>query len=104
MNTRDVDHAVLRGGGFLAFPDGRGPHPGVVVIHEAYGVNDNIKTITTRLAENGHVGLAVDLFTDRIPALCMARYMAGMLRGSVDRFGVSDLKVALGHLATLPEV
>jgi carboxymethylenebutenolidase len=96
MNTRDIDHAVLKGGGYLAFPDGSGPHPGVVVIHEAYGVNDNIKKITTRLAENGYVGLAVDLFSDRIRALCMARYMAGMLRGSVDRFGVDDLKGAIG--------
>jgi carboxymethylenebutenolidase len=104
MNTRDVDHAVLKGGGFLAFPDGNGPHPAVVVIHEAYGLNDNIKNITTRLAENGYAGLAVDLFSDRVRALCMARYMAGMLRGSVDRFGVGDLKAALGYLATLPEV
>src|ERR1700693_3450199 len=30
--------------------------------------------------------------------------MAGMLRGSVDRYGISDLKVALTHLAALHEV
>jgi carboxymethylenebutenolidase len=34
----------------------------------------------------------------------MARYMAGMLRGSVNRFGVEDLKLALSYLAGLPEV
>jgi carboxymethylenebutenolidase len=104
MNTRDVDHAVLRGGGFLVLPDGNGPHPGVVVIHEAYGLNDNIKKITARLAASGYASLAVDLFAGRNRAVCMARFMAGMLRGSVDRFGVSDLKDALSHLTSLPEV
>jgi carboxymethylenebutenolidase len=108
VQTRDVDHSILKGGGFLALPDaagdGHGSHPGVVVIHEAYGLNDNIKDITRRFAESGYVALAVDLFADRNKALCMARYMAGMLRGSVDRPGVPDLKLALSHLMTLPEV
>jgi carboxymethylenebutenolidase len=105
VQTRDVDHSILKGGGFLAFPDGAAaPHPGVVVIHEAFGLNDNIKDVTRRFAENGYVALAVDLFADRNRALCMARYMGGMLRGSVDRPGISDLKLALSHLMTLPEV
>src|SRR5438874_11256289 len=34
----------------------------------------------------------------------MARYMAGMLIGSVNRYGVDDLKSALTFLAKLPEV
>jgi carboxymethylenebutenolidase len=34
----------------------------------------------------------------------MARFMTGMLAGSVNRFGISDLKAALTHLAGLPEV
>jgi carboxymethylenebutenolidase len=104
MVTRDVDRAELKGGGYLALPDGGGPHPGVVVIHEAYGLNDNIKDITRRFADSGYVGLAVDLFSDRNRALCMARYMAGMLIGSVHRAGIDDLKEALTHIAKQPEV
>jgi carboxymethylenebutenolidase len=104
LQTRDVDHSILKGGGFLALPERQGPHPGVVVIHEAYGLNDNIKDITRRFAENDYVALAVDLFSNRNRAVCMARYMAGMLRGSVDRPGIADLKFALSHLTTLPEV
>jgi carboxymethylenebutenolidase len=104
MQTRDVDRTQLKGGGYLALPDGNGPHPGVVVIHEAYGLNDNIKDITRRFADSGYAALAVDLFSDRNRAICMARYMAGMLRGSVDRAGVPDLKSALTHLAAQPEV
>jgi carboxymethylenebutenolidase len=71
----------------------------VVVIHEAYGLNDNIKDITRRFADEGYVALAVDLLSDRNRAVCMARYMAGMLLGSVNRYGINDLKSALTFLA-----
>ena len=104
MKTRDVAHSILKGGGFLALPDGDGQHPGVVVIHEAYGLNDHIRDVTQRFADEGYAALAVDLFSDRNRAICMARYMAGMLRGKPDRAGVPDLKLALSYLAGLPEV
>jgi carboxymethylenebutenolidase len=99
MQTRDIDHGSVKGGGYLAAPDGSGPHPAVVVIHEAYGLNDNIKDITRRLADTGYVALAVDLFSGRNRAVCMARYMGEMLLGSVNRHGINDLKAALTYLA-----
>jgi carboxymethylenebutenolidase len=104
MKTREIDPGDLKGGGYLALPDGNGPHPGVVVIHEAYGLNDNIRNITGRFAEQGYAALAVDLFSGRNRAVCMARFMAGMLAGSVHRYGIADLKASLTHLAGLPEV
>src|SRR6202049_806524 len=104
MRTREIDGRELKGGGYLALPDSNGPHPGVVIIHEAYGLNDNIKDIAGRFAEQGYAALAVDLFSDRNKAVCMARYMAGMLVGSVQRYGIADLKASLTHLAAMPEV
>ncbi|OLB98342.1 MAG: dienelactone hydrolase family protein [Chloroflexi bacterium] len=104
MRTRDITTSELKGGGYLALPDTAGPHPAVVVIHEAFGLNDNIKQISDRFADAGYAALAVDLFTDRNRAICMARYMAGMLMGSVNRYGIDDLKSALTFLAKLPEV
>jgi carboxymethylenebutenolidase len=104
MKARDIDRDDLKGGGFLAMPDTKGRLPGVVVIHEAYGLNDGIKAITRRFAGEGYAALAVDLFGGRNRAVCMARFMAGMLRGSVDRFGVGDLKQALTYMSSLPEV
>src|SRR3712207_4410983 len=89
---------------YLARPEGEGPFPGVVAIHEALGLNDNIKDISQRFAGEGYVALAVDLFATRNRAVCMARIIGGTLRGSPDRFGVPDLKAALGVLAEQPSV
>jgi carboxymethylenebutenolidase len=104
MNERAIDPVELKGGGFLASPAGPGPHPGVVVIHEAYGLNDNIKDIARRFAKAGYVALAVDLFAGRNRAVCMTRYMMGMLLGSVNRYGINELKTALTLLARNPDV
>jgi carboxymethylenebutenolidase len=104
MQTREIATSELRGGGYLAVPDGNSPHPGVVVIHEAFGLNDHIKDVTRRLADAGYATLAVDLFTGRNRAVCMARYMAGAVGGSVNRYGVEDLKSALTLLATMTNV
>jgi carboxymethylenebutenolidase len=104
MQTRKITTTELKGGGYLALPDGDGPHPGVVVIHEAYGLDSHIVDVTHRFANAGYAALAVDLFTDRIRAVCMARYMAGFLTGSIHRYGIDDLKSGLTFLAKLPEV
>src|SRR5260370_21387890 len=48
MQTREISARELMGGGYMALADGPGPHPGVVVIHEAYGLNDQINDVTRR--------------------------------------------------------
>jgi carboxymethylenebutenolidase len=49
--------------GFLAMPrDAAEPLPGLIVIHEWWGLNDNIRAMTRRLAGEGYVALAVDLY------------------------------------------
>src|ERR1700693_225957 len=104
MKTSEIDPSVLKGGGYLALPDTPGPHAGIVVIHEAYGLNENIKDIAGRFADQGYAALAVNLFGGRNRAVCMARYMTGILAGSVNRYGIGELKGALTYLAGLPEV
>ncbi len=104
MQTREIATTELKGGAYLALPDGKGPHPGVVVIHEAFGLNDHMRDVARRFAAEGYAGLAVDLFTGRNRAICMARYMTGMLLGSVNRYGIDDLKSALTFLAKHPEI
>jgi carboxymethylenebutenolidase len=89
--------------GYLAQPDGDGPFPALVVVHEAFGLNDDIRSITQRFAAEGYLALAVDLFSGRNQALCMARLFAGMLRNSLEHGGVRDLQDALTYLAQHPK-
>lgn len=89
---------------FLALPESTAPGPGVVVIHEAYGLNDDIRGVSRRFAEIGYAALAVDLFSGRNRAVCMFRMMSGMVAGSLERFGMVELRAALDHLGNLPEV
>lgn len=55
-----VDGRTTRG--YLAVPNGDGPWPGVVVIQEWWGLNDNIRDIADRFAREGFVALAPDLY------------------------------------------
>lgn len=49
--------------GFLAMPaDAAEPLPGIIVIHDRWGLNDDIKALARRLATEGYVALAVDLY------------------------------------------
>lgn len=88
----------------LALPGGPGPNPGLVVIHEIYGLNADIRGVADRFAGAGYAALAVDLFANRARAVCMARFLAGLLRGSTSSYGVADLRTALTYLQDRPEV
>lgn len=89
--------------GYLAMPDGAGPHPGVVVIHEAFGLTDNIRDITRRFASEGYAALAVDLFTGHSRAVCIAGLMGSLLTGR-DPSSIADLSAAMDHLVAEPDV
>jgi hypothetical protein len=103
-NTVAIPSGPSTIGGYLAVPDGVGPHPAVVVIHEAYGLNDNIRQIARHFNDEGYAALAVDLFSGRNRVLCMARLMTAMLRTAPGRFGIRDLRAALDYLSTVPTV
>ena len=90
--------------GYLARPVGSGPFPGLLVIHEIFGLNDNMKEIARRLAEEGYAALAVDLFTGRNRVLCIFRLFAGLLFNSLDHGGIHDLKSALTFFSEQPGV
>jgi len=92
------------GRSYLALPDGAGPFPGVVVVHEASGLNDNIRDICGRFAAEGYAALGVDLFEDRNRIVCMVRMFAGGMAGYLDYYGVPALKAVLGQLASHAEV
>ncbi len=90
--------------GFLAHPEGSGPFPAVVVIHEAYGLNDNIRDVTRKFAAEGYLAFGVDLVSGRNMVVCMARLIGGMVFNSLDNEGIKNLKASVDYLTTLPEV
>lgn len=61
VTTTPVDYTEGRTGHF-ARPRGNGTWPGIVVIHEWWGLNDQIRNVTEILASHGYAALAVDLF------------------------------------------
>ncbi len=48
--------------GYLAKPATDGEYPGIIMIHEWWGLNDNIKQMAEKLASHGYVVFAVDLY------------------------------------------
>jgi carboxymethylenebutenolidase len=48
--------------GYLAMPEGDGTYPGIILVHEWWGLNDNIRTMANLLAQEGYVVLAVDMY------------------------------------------
>jgi carboxymethylenebutenolidase len=48
--------------GYYVKPNTQGPHPAVIVIMEAFGLNDYIKSICDRLAQAGYAALAPDFY------------------------------------------
>jgi carboxymethylenebutenolidase len=47
-------------------PEGKGPFPGIVVIHEWWGLNDWVKGEASKLADQGYVALAIDLYRGKV--------------------------------------
>ena len=83
---------------FLAKPEGAGPFPGVIVIHEIFGLNDNIREIAGQFAEQGYAAFGVDLFSNRNRMVCMMQIMYGMLIRPLNNSMLADLKSYVAFL------
>lgn len=64
---------------YLATPlpavSGPGPWPGVVIVHDAFGVGDDVRTIAERFATAGYVAVVPDLYTRGGVARCIRSVM-----------------------------
>lgn len=87
----------------VALPEGPGPHPGVVVIHEAFGLDRDIRSICDRFAGEGYAAIAPDLFSTGWTPRCMVRIFRDMGReGPTPTRAL--LEVARDDLAAMPQV
>jgi carboxymethylenebutenolidase len=83
--------------GFLAVPEGKGPFPAIVVIQEWWGLNDWVKDQAKRLAKEGYVTLAPDLYRGKV-ATEMAQ-ASKLMKGLPRDRAIRDLKGATTYLA-----
>ena len=88
--------------GYLAKPVEDGIYPGLILIHEWWGLNDNIKQLADQFADQGYVALAVDLYSgqvtdDRVVARVFATSVRADMEGAFD-----NLRAAVEYLENHP--
>lgn len=71
VNGSDVEYASVDGAaisGYFATPEHRNgtEMPGLIVIHEWWGLNENIEAMARRLAGEGYMALAVDMYGNNV--------------------------------------
>lgn len=91
MQTEDLDL------GFLAYPDG-GPHPGLVMIHDVWGLSEHARDMARRLAGEGFGVLAVDLY--RREAEVRIEDPGAWMRALSDPQVLADVQAAVDRLAS----
>ena len=88
--------------GILYTPAGKGPFPAMVVIHEFWGLNDWVKEQASKLADQGYVALAVDLYRGKVATTPDMAHE--IMRGVPEDRAKRDLHGAVEFLKSQPDV
>lgn len=89
--------------GYLAEPEGEGPHGAVILIHEWNGLLDRVKQVADALSNEGYIALAADLYSGRTgsnPQENMA--LVRETRGNPEEI-IANLNAAVTYLKTRPD-
>ena len=99
----DISYPVADGlAGYLAVPSALpGPWPAVVVIHEAFGLNDDIRAKADEFAARGYLALAPDLFDGKSWIRCIRGAFGQLRAGRGPAFTALD--AAREFLAARPD-
>jgi carboxymethylenebutenolidase len=88
--------------GMLYTPSGSGPFPGIVVIHEWWGLNDWVKEQASKLADQGYLALAVDLYRGKVADDPNTAHE--LMRGVPEDRAARDLHAAVEYLKSQSNV
>jgi carboxymethylenebutenolidase len=88
--------------GVLYAPTGKGPFPALVVVHEYWGLNDWVKEQASRLADQGYVSLAVDLYRGKVATTPEMAHE--LMRGVPEDRAKRDLHAAVEFLKSQSNV
>ncbi|MCV7221273.1 dienelactone hydrolase family protein [Mycolicibacterium elephantis] len=85
----------------LGVPDGDGPWPGVVVVHDAIGYGPDNEATSARIAAAGYLAVTPDLYSRGGRARCVTRVFRELLsqRGRA----LDDVLAARDHLTSMPQ-
>ena len=90
--------------GYLSKPKTNTALPGIILIHEWWGLNQDIKNKADEFAKKGYVALAVDLYQGKSTASPKkARNLAGRVRNNMNE-AFENLESALDFLKSLDNV
>jgi carboxymethylenebutenolidase len=86
----------------LYTPPGKGPFPAIVVIHEYWGLNDWMKEQASKLADQGYVALAIDLYRGKVATTPDEAHE--IMRGVPQDRAARDLLAATSYLRLQKDV
>jgi carboxymethylenebutenolidase len=102
VTTEKVRYATVNGApvhGYLSQPTGAGSGlPGLIVIHEWWGLNDNVRDEARRLAAEGYVTLAVDLYGGQLATAPPAAMKLAQLLAASPAPAEDNLRQAFAYL------
>ncbi len=90
--------------GYLAVPEGTGPFPALIIVHEWNGLVDRVRQVADDLAAEGYVTLAADLYSSRTGSnpeenMALVRETQGNMAEVV-----ANLNAATAYLRSRPDV
>src|ERR1700740_546280 len=88
--------------GILYTPEGKGPFPAIIVIHEWWGLNDWVKEQARKLSDQGFVALAIKLYRGKVATTPDQAHE--IMRGVPEDRAKRDLHAAFEFLQAQPNV
>jgi carboxymethylenebutenolidase len=79
-------------GSQVAVPNGQGPWPAVVMVHEAFGIDENMRAQLLRLASAGYVVIMPDLYSRGGARKCLTATFRALASGQGQAF--EDIETA----------
>jgi carboxymethylenebutenolidase len=88
--------------GAISIPEGKGPWPGVIMVHEVFGIDDNMRAQMTRLTQSGYVVMMPNLYSRGGARKCLTATFRALASGTGQAF--EDIQAAKELLQSRKDV
>ncbi len=87
---------------YFSIPEGKGPFPALIIVHEWWGLSDWIKQNADKFAKDGYAALAIDLYRGQVAKSPEEAHE--IMRALPEDRALKDLKAAYQYLNTLTNI